>query len=156
MSLKTLLEKILPFLFNAMQKAWDQLTQVQQSAITNSGLIGQLLKNNLTILGNDLVDLAVKETGLPVDTVTATLLALAAKFGCTTTDLNTAVAYLQSKLSGAASDEEWNGLLTILLNAGGTLLSGGTLSWPSIAIGLGEWAYHNIIAKKIPSAVAAQ
>ncbi|MDB5288590.1 MAG: hypothetical protein JWR05_3539 [Mucilaginibacter sp.] len=152
MSLKTFLEKILPFLFDALQRAWDQLSTVQQSAITNSGLIGQLLKNNLTILGTDLVTLIVSKTGLTEQEVTDALLALAKTFGLTTDSLNDAVSFLQGKLSSASSNEEWNGLLQIMLNAGGTFLSGGTLNWVSIAMGIGEWAYTNIIKPKLAGA----
>lgn len=149
MSLKKILETIFPFLFNALQKAWDKLSSTQQSAITNSGLIGQLLKNNLTILGTDLVALIASKTGLKEQEITDTLLALAKTFGLTTDSLNEAVSFLQGKLSNAASNEEWNGLLQIMLNAGGTFLSGGTLNWVSIAMGIGEWAYSNIIKPKL-------
>jgi len=145
MSLKTFLEKLFPFLFAAMQRTWDQLTPIQQSAITNAGQIGQLLKNNLDMLGDDLKVLIAKQTGLPDELIGNMLLSLAAKFGLTTTSENDAIAFLQKKLNAAASDEEWNGLLTIILNAGGIILSGGSLNWAQIAIGIGEWAYHKFV-----------
>lgn len=151
MSLRTFFEQIFPFLFSALQRAWDQLTPIQQSAVTNSGIIGQLLKNNLTILGDDLVELIAEKTDLPKEDIQLTLTNLAAKLGFTGTELNDAVKFLQGKLSSAASDEDWNGLLKTVLIAGGTLLSGGTLDWPTLALGVGEWAYQNIIVKKVPS-----
>lgn len=144
--LSKILESIFPFLFNALRRAWDSLTTDQQNAVVNSGLIGQFLKNNLTILGTDAVNELVKLTGLPADTVTSLLISLAGKLGLTTTDVNNAVSYIQGKLSGAASNEEWNGLLQIILQAGASILSGGAVDWVHLALGLAEWAYQKFIA----------
>lgn len=147
MSLISILESIFPFLFSALKRSWDNLTPEQQQAIIKSGTIGQYLKNNLTALGGDLVALISNDLNLPKDVVESTLLALAAKLGFTGTAINDAVAFLQNKLQSAKSNEEWNGLLNIILNAGATVLSGGALDWVHIALGLGEWAYQKFIAK---------
>lgn len=145
MSLKTFLQKLFPFLFKAMQRAWDALPGYQQDAVLNSGTIGQILKTNLDTATEELIALIIKKTGLPAYYVDDVLIGLARVFGYQTNSVNDATAYLQKKLSGAASNEEWNGLLTIILNAGATLLTGGTLKWAQIAIGLGEWAYQKFI-----------
>lgn len=151
-----LLESVFPFLFNAFKKAWDNLTEDQQQSLINSGMIGQYLKNNLNILGTDLVKLIVANVpGLTEESVTTTLISLAGVFGVTTTDVNQAVEALQNKLKSAASNAEWNGLLSIILNAGATVLSGGTLDWVHIAIGLGEWAYQKFIAPQSASIIKA-
>jgi hypothetical protein len=150
-----LLESIFPFLFSALKEAWNNLSTTQQQALINSGTIGQYLKNNLTILGTDLVNLIAKDTGLDPSVVTNTLIGLAGTFGLTTTDINAAVTFLQGKLQNASSDAEWNGILNIILNAGATLLSGGTLNYVHIALGLGEWVYQTFIAPKTAAIVAA-
>src|ERR1700760_3972279 len=125
--LTKILESILPFLFSALKRSWDNLTSTQQTALVNSGIIGQYLKNNLTALGGDLVTAISQHTGLPESTVQATLLGIAADFGLTTSDVNEAVSFLQSKLTSAINTPLWNGLLSTLLNVGGTILSGGTI-----------------------------
>lgn len=144
--LSKILESIFPFLFNALKRAWDNLTQSQKDAVVHSGLIGQFLKNNLDILGDAAVTELAKLTGLPAETVTSLLIALAAKLGLTTTDVNSAVSYIQGKLKAAASNEEWNGLLQIILQAGASILSGGAVDWVHLALGLAEWAYQKFIA----------
>lgn len=145
-----ILESVFPFLFGALKKSWDNLTTAQQQALVNSGMIGQFLKNNLTMLGTDLVNVIAKNTTLTPDQVTSTLIALAGTFGFTGNDLNQAVTFLQSKLQNASSDKEWNGLLNIILNAGATILSGGALDWVHVALGLGEWVYQQFIQPKTP------
>lgn len=139
------LESILPFLFNALKRAYDNMTTAQQQALVNAGMIGQLLKNNLSVLGSDLVTFIALKTGLPELDVSNTLLGLAKTFGLDTTDINAAVDFLQKKVSGAASDAEWNGLFTTILNAGATILSGGTIDWLHVALGLGEWVFQTFI-----------
>lgn len=140
-----LLESIFPFLFSALKRAWDGLTTTQQQALVNAGTIGQFLKNNLTALGGDLVTAIANYTKLPTATVETTILALAAEFGLTTTDINQAVSYLQGKLQSSVNTPEWNGLLSAMLNVGATILSGGTLNWLHVALGLGEWVYQQFI-----------
>jgi hypothetical protein len=143
-----LLESIFPFLFSALRRSWDNLSQQQQQALIQSGTIGQYLKNNLTILGDDLVSLISNDLNLDRNIVEDTLIALAGKFGVTTTSVNDAVAFLQKKLQSASSNEEWNGLLSTLLNVGATILSGGAIDWVHVALGLGEWVYQQFIAPK--------
>jgi len=140
-----ILESILPFLFSALKRSWDNLTKVQQDALVNSGVIGQYLKNNLTALGGDLVTAIATHTGLPSDTVEGALIAIAKEFGLSTTSVNEAVAFLQSKLQAAESTPLWNGLLSTLLNVGGTILSGGTVDWVHVALGLGEYVYQKFV-----------
>jgi hypothetical protein len=142
------LESIFPFLFSALKRSWDNLTPAQQQALVNSGTIGQYLKNNLTALGDDLASLISNDLNIPKDTVEATLIALAAKFGLDTTSVNDAVAFLQKKLQSVSSNEEWNGLLSTILNVGATILSGGAIDWVHVALGLGEWVYQQFIAPK--------
>lgn len=142
------LESIFPFLFNALKRSWDNLTEQQQQALVNAGAIGQFLKNNLNALGGDLVSLISNDLNLDKSIVEATLIALAGKFGLNTASVDEAVAFLQKKLQSANSDAEWNGLLNIILNTGATILSGGALDWVHIALGLGEWVYQNFIAQK--------
>jgi hypothetical protein len=149
MSLKTFLQKIFPFLFKAMQRSWNKLPKDQQDAIVKSGKIGQLIKTNLDIAGSKLITLIALETGLSEVTVGEILINLSKKFGNDTAYADSAAVYLQRKLMQASSDEEWNGLLTIILNAGATLLTGGALQWAQIAIGLGEWAYQKFIKKAV-------
>lgn len=146
--LLSFLESVFPFLMGALRKSWNSLSNTQQDALVNSGMIGQFLKNNLTMLGTDLVNVIAKNTTLSPDQVTNTLIALAAAFGFTGNDLNQAVSYLQSKLQNASSDKEWNGLLNILLNTGATILSGGALDWVHVALGLGEWVYQQFVQPK--------
>lgn len=150
MSLITkLLESIFPFLFSALKRAWDSLTEEQQDAITNSGIVGQYLKNNLTALSADLITAITKATGLPASTIESMLISLAQKMGMTTTSADNAAAnavtYIQNKLKTAASDEQWNGFLQTLLNAGATILTGGALNWAHLALGIGEWAYRQYV-----------
>src|ERR1700739_3106022 len=142
------LEGIFPFLFSALKRSYDSLSTAQQTALVNSGMIGQFLKNNLTILGDDLVNVVATQTGLTAQEVSDTLIHLATQFGLTTASVNDAVAFLQKKLSSAASSSEWNGILTIILNAGATFLSGGSLDWAHIAIGIGEWVYNTFVKPK--------
>lgn len=149
------IESIFPFLFSALKRSYDALSKDQQQALVNSGMIGQFLKNNLTIIGDDLVSVAATQTGLTAQEVTDTLIHLAATFGLTTDDVNKAVAFLQSKLSDAASSTEWNGILTIILNAGATFLSGGSLDWAHVAIGIGEWVYQTFVKPKTAVTVSA-
>lgn len=139
------LESIFPFLFSALKRAYDNMTPYQQNALKNSGMVGQLLKNNLTALGTDLVTFISGKTGLSEQEVSDLLIALAKTFGLTTTSINDAVAFLQSKVSGAASDAEWNGLFQVILNAGATILSGGAIDWLHVALGLGEWVFQTFI-----------
>jgi hypothetical protein len=143
--LSKLLESIFPFLFSALKRSWDNLTQSQQTALTNAGVIGQFLKNNLTALGGDLVQAISNQTGLSEVIVQQTMLALANEFGLQTTDVNAAILHLQSKLTAAQSTSEWNGLLSTILNAGATILSGGAIDWVHVALGLGEWVYQQLI-----------
>jgi len=147
--LTRLLESIFPFLFNALKRAWDNLTEEQQQAIINSGTIGQYIKNNLTALGGDLVALISNDLNLPKEVVEATLIALAGKFGLTTEKVDEAVAFLQKKAQSAASNEEWNGLFQTFLKAGAIILSGGAVDWLHLALGIGEWAYQQFIAPKM-------
>lgn len=141
-----ILESILPFLFNALKRAWDNLTSTQQQALVNSGVIGQYLKNNLTALGGDLVTAIANHTGLKVDVVESTLIQIATAFGCDpAADIDKAVAFLQAKLQGALNTPLWNGLLSTLLNVGGTILSGGTIDWLHVALGLGEYVYQQFV-----------
>lgn len=149
-----ILESILPFLFSALKRSWDNLTKDQQNAIINSGMIGQYLKNNLNALSGDLVAAIAKATGLPAATIESTLLALAVKFGYKSDDVDKAVTFLQDKLKNAASNEDWNGLLTIILNAGGTLLSGGSLDWVHLALGLGEFAYQKFVSPRLVETIS--
>lgn len=143
-----LLESIFPFLFSALRRSWDNLTTEQQQAIVNSGTIGQYLKNNLNAIGGDLVSLISNDLNIPRDIVEATLIALAGKFGLITDKIDEAVAFLQKKLQSASSNEEWNGLLSTLLNVGATILSGGAVDWLHVALGLGEWAYQTFVHDK--------
>lgn len=152
-SIVKFLEGIFPFLFSALKRSYDSLSTAQQQALVNSGTIGQLLKNNLTAVGTDLATLVAKETGLTEQEASDTLIHLAATFGLTTTVLNDAVSFLQSKLTSAASNPEWNGILNIILNAGATFLSGGSLDWAHIAIGIGEWVFQTFIKPKAPVTV---
>lgn len=142
------LESVFPFLFNALKRSWDNLSTQQQQALVNAGTIGQFLKNNLNALGGDLVSAISTATALPTADVEATLIKLAGEFGLTTTDVNAAVAHLQTKLQAAASTSEWNGLLTTILNAGATILSGGAIDWVHVALGLGEWVYQQFVKPK--------
>lgn len=148
------LEGIFPFLFSALKRSYDSLSKEQQQALVNSGMIGQFLKNNLAMIGADLTTLIAKQTGLTEQEVSDTLIHLASTFGLNTTAVNDAVKFLQDKLSGAASSAEWNGILTIILNAGATFLSGGSLDWAHIAIGIGEWVYNTFIKPKTKDIVA--
>ncbi len=147
MNLKKILQKIFPFLFSALQRAWGKLPKDQQDAIVNSGQIGQIIKTNLQTSGANILTFIVLETGLSTETVNELVIALAEKLGHFTKDAIAATEFLKTKLKTASSDEEWNGLLTIILNAGATLLSGGVLQWAQIALGLGEWAYQKFIKK---------
>lgn len=144
-----ILESIFPFLFNALKRAWDSLSPDQQNAITNSGIIGQYLKNNLNALSGDLISAITKATGLDGSIVESTLISIAEKLGSEATGADqtaaNAVTFIQTKLSSASSDEEWNGLLQIILNAGATILTGGGLNWAHLALGIAEWAYRQFI-----------
>lgn len=140
-----ILESILPFLFSALKRTWDNLTSDQQKALTNSGIIGQYLKNNLTALGSDLVKAIASHTNLPESEVQSALLDIAGKFGLTTTEVDKAVAFLQAKLQEAEGTPLWNGILSTLLNVGGTILSGGTIDWVHVALGLGEYVFQTYV-----------
>lgn len=146
MSLITkILESILPFLFSALKRSWDNLTDTQQKSLVNAGIIGQYLKSNLIALGGDLVTAIAKATELPETEVETTLIGIASQFGLTTTSINQAVSFLQSKLLAAESTSLWNGLLSTILNVGSTILSGGTVDWLHVALGLGEYVYQQFV-----------
>jgi hypothetical protein len=140
-----ILESILPFLFSALKRSWDNLTKVQQNALVNSGVIGQYLKNNLTALGSNLVTAIATHTALPASTVETTIISIAISFGYTGNEINQATAFLQLKLQAAESTPLWNGLLSIALSVGATKLSGGTIDWLHVALGLGEYVYQQFV-----------
>jgi|GEM_PF-2659561 len=153
--LTKILESILPFLFSALKRSWDNLNENQQQALVNSGVIGQYIKNNLTALSGDLVTAISTSTGLPSDVIEPTLITIAGELGLKTTSVDDAVKHIQSLLTVAKGSTLWNGILQTALSVGATALSGGTLNWVHIGLGLGEYVYQTFIAPKELPAIAA-
>ena len=146
MSLKTLLEKILPFLFTAAEKQWDALTKEQQAAILNgSGGFAQIIKNNLDLGEVELKQLISEKTGLPLDVVNATFDAIAKELNVSS---DTVVVFIQASLKEAENTLNWNGLLTTIGSIAAIVLSGGSITWESLLMGLLQFAYKKFVQGK--------
>ena len=149
MSLKTFLEKILPFLFNAVEKEFDNLPKGEQDALINEGQFGQIIKTEFSKGYAAVEALAVSKLGMTPDGVNTSLIALAKKLSIPATTGAEFITGLQSKVTTIVEDSEWD---SFWHNVSGQLMiiaGGGTISWPTLAMGLIQLIYDKFVKPKL-------
>jgi hypothetical protein len=148
MSLKTFLEKLLPFLFDAVERAYDQLPQAQKDALVKSGQFGQIIKTELTAGYAAIVKAASDKLNLSPTEVDSLLLALAKEMSINTTAPSAVIDYLQAKVNAGLTDSGWDSLWTTVSGQLAIIVAGGSVSWPTLALGLIEFVYQKFIKPK--------
>ena len=149
MSLKTFLEKILPFLFNAVEKEFDNLPKGEQDALINEGQFGQIIKTEFSKGYAAVEALAVSKLGMTPDGVNTSLIALAKKLSIPATTGAEFITGLQAKVTTIVEDSEWD---SFWHNVSGQLMiiaGGGTISWPTLAMGLIQLIYDKFVKPKL-------
>jgi hypothetical protein len=145
MSIKSILEKLLPFLFSAAQKEYDKLNKESQTGLLHGLNIGQIIKENLDAAETDIVNIIVAKTGLDADEVGAALQEIGDHYGITDGSI---ITYLQTELKAAQNVLKWKGILNTFANIAAIVLSGGSLTWEKLAMGLLQFAYEKFVKPK--------
>ena len=155
MSLKTIIEKVLPFLFSEVTKVWDNLPSDQQQALINSGQIGQILKEELNNGSQAVLNAIEQKTGIPAATAEAGLLSLASQLGFKVSSVDEFISKLQAKINAGLSDPDWDSLWQSVTGVGAAILTGGTTNIVTAGIGLlsalGKLIYDKYIKKSTPA-----
>lgn len=152
MSLKTFFEKVFPFLFNAVERAYDGLTQAQKNALLLGGQFGQLLKTCLTEGYSALVDKAASELNLTQAQVDDLLTALAKKLNINISAPSELIDKLQAQVNAGMEDSSWDALWTTVSGQLAIIIGGGAINWPTLALGLLEFVYQKFIQPKLKTA----
>lgn len=148
MSLKTLLEKILPFLFSAVEREFDKLPSDQKASLINQGQFGQIIKTELMNGYDAIVKVAADKLDYTEEQVSDLVTALAKKFGVPINAPNEFIDHLQNEVNDSMEDSAWDALWT---NVSGQLMiiaGGGAISWPALAFGLIQFVYQRYIQPK--------
>lgn len=135
-------------LFTGAKNAFDELTPAQQQAIVQGVNISQILKDGYT-KGVDFV-LGEIETQLtiPQDVATQLLQTALKDIGINETDLQTGFNKLADKVQAGVTQTGWNSLWQTIASSAAQWLSTGSLNWVSLAMGLVEWVYQNMVKSK--------
>ncbi len=83
MGIKSILEKLLPFLYSAAQKEYDKLNAESQTGMLHGLNIAQVIKENLDAAETDIVNIIIAKTGLDEVTIGAALQQIAAHYNIT-------------------------------------------------------------------------
>lgn len=154
MSLKTILEKVFPFLFSEVTKAWDSLPADEQSALINSGQIGQILKEELSNGATAVLNAIEKKTGIPADVAEQSLLTLAGHLGYSVTTVTDFINQLQAKINTGLSDPDWDALWADLTGTAIAIFSDNVPAAITAGVGLlgalGKLIYDKFIKKDVP------
>ncbi len=145
MSLKTFLEKLLPFLYNAAERAFDDLEAEAQKDGINGSKIAQVIKNNLDADETTVTALIAQETGMDAVDVGAALQQIGEHYGITDGSI---ITYLQGELKKASGTLNWNGLVKTFGDIGAIVLSKGKITWETLALGVGQYIYDKYIKPK--------
>lgn len=160
MSLKTILEKVFPFLFSEVTKAWDSLPSDQQSALINSGQIGQILKEELSNGAAAVLNAIEQKTGIPEATAEQSLLALAGHLGYSVTTVTDFIDQLQAKINAGLSDPDWDALWAGITGTAIAIFSDNIPAAITAGVGLlgalGKLIYDKFIKKNVPITQDAQ
>lgn len=148
MSIKTIFEKLLPFLFTAAERMYDGLPQAQKEALLKSGQFGQVLKTELANGYAAVSAVATKQLGLTSAQVDALVTSLAAEMNIYITQPSDLIDILQAKVNAGMTDSSWDSLWTTVSGQLAIVLTGGTISWPVLALGLLEFVYQKLIKPK--------
>ncbi|ASU34431.1 hypothetical protein [Mucilaginibacter xinganensis] len=148
MSLKTFLEKLLPFLFNAVERAYDQLPQSEKDALVKSGQFGQIIKTELTNGYNAIVKVSADKLGLKPAEVDLLLTSLAKEMSINISKPSDIIDALQSKVNAGLTNSGWDSLWTTISGQLAIIVTGGSVSWPTLALGLIEFVYQKFIQPK--------
>ncbi|QTE37462.1 hypothetical protein J3L18_30930 [Mucilaginibacter gossypii] len=144
MSLKSILESIFPFLFNAVERFFDKLPKDQQQSLIQAGQFGQIIKKFLTEGYQAIIDEAGK---IGIDSMTADKLLndLGGKLGLTVKDGADLIDQLQAKVNAGLQDSAWDNLWTSVSGQLSIIIAGGAINWPTLALGLVEFVYQKFI-----------
>ena len=148
MSLKSIIESIFPFLFNAVERFFDKLPKDQQQALIQAGQFGQVIKKFLNDGYQAIIDESEK---LGIDSMTADKLLndLGGKLGLTVKDGADLIDQLQAKVNAGLQDSAWDNLWTSVSGQLAIIIAGGTINWPTLALGLIEFVYRKFVQPKV-------
>lgn len=147
MSLKTFLEGLFPFLFNAIEREFDKLPKSEQDQLIQSGQFGQIIKTELSNGYHAILTEATK-IGIDGDTANSLLIALGGKIGITATTGSDVIDRLQTQVNAGLQDSSWDALWTTVSGQLAIIIGGGAISWPTLALGLIEFVYTKFVKPK--------
>lgn len=136
---------VLPFLFSAIEKQYEKLPQDQKDAILKAGQFSQILKSSLS---DGYAVIRIKESdalGITIEQVDTYTLALAKEMNIDITAPGQLIDKLQAKVSAGLTDSSWDSLWTTVSGQLAIVMGGGSLSWPTLALGLIEFVYRKYV-----------
>jgi hypothetical protein len=148
MSFKTVVEKILPFMFSKLTLIWDELSQEEKDALIKSGQIGQILKEQLANGEAAVVNAISEKLGLTPDEVNKTLLALAKAMRYNVDTVSEFIDLLQAKINAGLEDNEWDELWEMVSGTLMAVASGSPINWVGLIAGIGKFVYDTFIKKQ--------
>lgn len=147
-SIRTSLEKLFPFLFNAIEREWDNLPQVDKDALLKAGQFGQIVKLELSNGYDAIVKAAADELGMNIDQVNQLIVELEKKLNIDAHSPQDFIDKLQAYVNKGLEDSAWDNLFHSITSQLAIILSGGKFDWSTLALGLVQFVYEKFIAKK--------
>jgi hypothetical protein len=147
MSLKSILIKLLPFLYSAAEKLWEKTPREQQEQAITTVAFTQSIKDYLTTTAPTVRNIIIANTKLPADVVDASLSALGTVNQLSDTSPLAVIEWAQKKASSGLTDLGWNQHWDNIAKALAVIISGNKIDWLSLMLGLVQIALE-IFRKK--------
>lgn len=139
---------IFPFLFNAMERFYEQLPQESKNALLESGQFSEILKQMYTEGYDAFVTETSTKLGLTKETIDSLLLGLAKKLNIDIDAPNQLFDKLQALVNKGLEDSAWDNLWHSVASQLTIIISGGRFNWASLAMGIVQFVYEKFIQKK--------
>jgi|GEM_PF-3514296 hypothetical protein len=138
---------IITNLLNGAKKGYQSLPADQQDAIVKGVNISQILKSSYAQGETAVVNLVASKVGVSPDIASAAILAIAEASGIKTGKIQDYLDSIANKVQDGVTDNEWNSLWQTGAQFAASYLSGGSLNWVSLSLGVIEFAYQHFIKK---------
>lgn len=140
--------KVLPFLFPAVKREFENLPKEQQNGLIQAGQFAQIIKDHLHDGYDAIIHAAATQLGITDQEANHILTELAKKLGVDTGTPEKLIDKLQSIVNKGLENSVWDNLWHSISGQLAIILSGGELDWGHVALGLIQFVYTEFVSKQ--------
>jgi hypothetical protein len=134
-------------LLNSAKNGYNAMPADQQQALVKGVNISQLIKDNYTKGETALVNLVATELNISPDVASSAILSIAKDSGINTGKIQDYLDSIANKVQAGITDNGWNALWQTVAQFATSFISGGSVNWVSLGLGVVEFCYQHFIKK---------